>query len=77
MTYDADSLRFAATLVCESCRLYATDGAENEDNAIVPTQLPHKVAGSKWRYWHRGLDVGHWAEWPCGAADIWEYLEHV
>ena len=72
-----DSLRLAATLVCESCRLFATGGAENVDRAIVPTALPHKVLGSRYLYWHRGLDDARWREWPCGAADIWEYLERA
>jgi hypothetical protein len=70
-----DSLRLAATLVCEACRLYATGGAENEDGAIVPTKPPHKVTGSKYLFWHLGLDGHRPAEWPCQAARIWAYLE--
>ena len=75
MKYDVDALRFAATLVCESCRLYATGGADNEDRAIVPTELPHKAINSKYLYWHRGLDEQRTVEWPCQAEDIWAYLE--
>lgn len=74
-TYDAATLRFAATLVCESCRLYATGGAENEDRAIVPIEPPHRETDSKYLFWHRGRDGHRPVEWPCGAEDIWAYLE--
>jgi len=72
---DPETLRFAATLVCESCRLFATGGAENEDRAIVPTKPPQKMTGSKYLYWHKGRDGYRPVEWPCQAASIWAYLE--
>jgi len=75
-TYDADSLRFAATLVCGACRLFA-DSSDNEDRAIVPSAFPHRVLGSKYLYWHQGRDGHRPVEWPCAAADIWEYLEDM
>jgi hypothetical protein len=69
-----DSLIFAATLICESCRLYETGGSENEDRAIVPTGRPREVTQSRVKFWHYGPDDGHQAEWPCQASPIWEYL---
>lgn len=68
---DAESLRFAATLMCPSCRAFSGKPSEY----VVPTEPPHRVANSSYPFWHRGIDAGFQREWPCDASPIWEYLE--
>lgn len=79
---DPETLRFAATLMCMSCRRFATGvapGAGSDGQAIdvvesffaryptvLPSEPPHEVPKSKTSFWHRGIDDDRRVFWHRG-----------